>query len=242
MLVKNHITIIPQPEICTSNCDFLFTKLKIKNNIIPILLVYRPPNNCHTTFALEFTNFIHEHNYDNLVILGDFNFHYDSDKLHHQDFKRLCNELNLTQYVNFATHTHGHILDLILTVLNLNTILKQLLNQYAPLKTNYLTLHNETPWFNSKLNNLKVLFRKSCRLFTKSPSHSNLIDLRKNRYIYRNELKSTKTDYFTDKINDCSHDYKRLYSITKTLLGKNKTSTLPLFPDDQLCKQFAEYL
>ena len=45
LLVKNHITIIPQPEICTSNCDFLFTKLKIKNNIIPILLVYRPPNN-----------------------------------------------------------------------------------------------------------------------------------------------------------------------------------------------------
>ena len=307
LLVKNHITIIPQPEICTSNCDFLFTKLKIKNNIIPILLVYRPPNNCHTTFALEFTNFIHEHNYDNLVILGDFNFHYDSYKLHHQDFKRLCNELNLTQHVNFATHTHGHILDLILTynhsnilihkptrstlltdhyainsqlnilnssprqtlltyrcirkinidefssdfisminktqitVLNLNTILKQLLNQHAPLKTNYLTIHNETPWFNSKLNNLKVLFRKSCRLFTKSPSHSNLIDLRKNRYIYRNELKSTKTDYFTNKINDCSHDYKRLYSITKTLLGNNKNSTLPHFPDDQLCKKFAEY-
>ena len=56
-----------------------------------------------------------------------------------------------------------------ITVLNLNTILKQLLNQHAPLKTNYLTLHNETPWLNSKLNNLKVLFRKSCRLFTKSP-------------------------------------------------------------------------
>ena len=128
-----------------------------------------------------------------------------------------------------------------ITVLNSNTILKQLLNQHAPLKTNYLTLHNETPWFNSKLNNLKVLFRKSCRLFTKSPSHSNLIDLQKNRYIYRNELKSTKTDYFTDKINICSHDYKRLYSITKTLLGKNKNSTLPHFPDDQLCKQFAEY-
>ena len=74
-----------------------------------------------------------------------------------------------------------------ITVLNLNTILKQLLNQHAPLKTNYLTIHNETPWFNSKLNNLKVLFRKSCRLFTKSPSHSNLIDLRKNRYIYIQE-------------------------------------------------------
>ena len=115
-----------------------------------------------------------------------------------------------------------------ITVLNSNTILKQLLNQHAQLKTNYLTLHNEIPWFNSKL---------------KSPSHSNLIDLRKNRYIYiyRNELKSTKTDYFTDKINDCSHDYKRLYSITKTLLGKNKKFTLPYFPDDQLCKKCTEY-
>ena len=139
--------------------------------------------------------------------------------------------MNLTQHVNFATHTQGHILDIILTynhsniiihkltrstllidhyainsqlnilnsspkqilltyrcmrkinideflsdfisminktqitVLNLNTMLKQLLNQHASLKTKYLTLHNETPWFNSKLNNLKVLFRKSCRTF-----------------------------------------------------------------------------
>ena len=68
----------------------------------------------------------------------------------------------------------------------------------------------------------------------------------KNRYKYRNKLKFTNTDYFTDKVNDCS----RLYSndsiqftttITKTLLGKNKNSTLPHFTDDQLCKQFAEY-
>ena len=45
-----------------------------------------------------------------------------------------------------------------ITVLKLNTIMKQLINQHAPLKTNYLTLHNGTPWFNSKLNNLKLLF------------------------------------------------------------------------------------
>ena len=123
--------------MCTSNCDFLFTKLKIKNNIIPILLVYRPLNNCHTTFALAFTNFINEHNYDNLIIIGDFNFHYDSDKLYHQDFKRLCNELNLTQHVNFPTHTHGNILDLILTYNHYN------ISIHTPIRSIFRTAHTQ---------------------------------------------------------------------------------------------------
>ena len=47
-------------------------------------------------------------------------------------------------------------------------------------------------------------------------------------------MKSTKTDYFIDKLKSCSHDYKQLYSITLTILGKKKNSTIPQFPDDQL--------
>ena len=41
-----------------------------------------------------------------------------------------------------------------INALNLNTKLKQLLNQHALLKTNYLTLHNETIWYNSKIKNV----------------------------------------------------------------------------------------
>ena len=31
-----------------------------------------------------------------------------------------------------------------------------------------MTKHNKIPWFNSKLNNFKVLFRQYCKLFRKS--------------------------------------------------------------------------
>ena len=41
-----------------------------------------------------------------------------------------------------------------------------------------------------------------------------------------NKLISTKKYNFIDKIKSCSHDCKLLFSITKTLLGNKKNSTL----------------
>ena len=60
--------------------------------------------------------------FSNLIILGDFNFHFDSDYNQHLTFKRLGNELNLTQHVNFPTYSHGHKLDIILTLSSSNLI------------------------------------------------------------------------------------------------------------------------
>ncbi|KAK3782237.1 hypothetical protein RRG08_048695 [Elysia crispata] len=51
-----------------------------------------------------------------MILMGDFNFHIDdaSDKKA-EEFSKLIESVNLTQFVNNSTHMNGHILDLIIT-------------------------------------------------------------------------------------------------------------------------------
>lgn len=50
----------------------------------------------------------------NIILIGDFNVHFDKpDNMSTQDFKTMLEFFELTQYVNFITHTKGHILDLV---------------------------------------------------------------------------------------------------------------------------------
>ena len=54
LLVKYNIHIISETHIPSTYCDILLTKLQFNNNIIHILLIYRPPNNCSSLFLLNF--------------------------------------------------------------------------------------------------------------------------------------------------------------------------------------------
>jgi len=50
------------------------------------------------------------------IITGDFNIHLDNHSDHAtSQFLSLLSSFNLTQHVNFPTHNHNHILDLIIT-------------------------------------------------------------------------------------------------------------------------------
>ena len=52
---------------------------------------------------------------DELVIVGDFNFHFDiNTDVHVRRFRDLLYSHGMTQYVEVATHQEGHILDLII--------------------------------------------------------------------------------------------------------------------------------
>ena len=99
--------------------------LSLNKTTITIITIYRPPNFEYITFYSDFSDIIHTYSsHNNLIVLGAFNFHFDSNLKQHLHFKLLCNELNLLQYVNFPTHTHGHTLDLILTLDTSNIIKK----------------------------------------------------------------------------------------------------------------------
>ena len=48
--------------------------------------------------------------------MGDFNIHIDESKDHKtKQFYSMIDEFDLKQHITFATHKHGHILDLVIT-------------------------------------------------------------------------------------------------------------------------------
>ena len=51
----------------------------------------------------------------NYIIVGDFNYHFGSKVSFHIYFTELVLDLYLIQQVDFATHMHNNILDLVIT-------------------------------------------------------------------------------------------------------------------------------
>ena len=135
LLIQKDIIVTSSKVNQSTNCDLLLTKIKHNNLSLSLLLIYRPPNNDYRSFITDFTDIIHDHSTENLLILGDFNFHVNTDLLHYYKFKMTYNELNLTQHVNFLTHIHGNTLDLILTFTD-----SKLLNK-PPVRHTLLTDH-----------------------------------------------------------------------------------------------------
>jgi len=90
---------------------------------VRLVVVYRPPScsktgtNC-TVFGEEFENYIADliTSSGNLLITGDFNFHYqDNNNQDANKFRSLLSSISLQQHVTEATHDSGHVLDLIIT-------------------------------------------------------------------------------------------------------------------------------
>ena len=95
---------------CNSNYEILRTTITYNNSMITLLLIYRPPNNDYNTFFTDFTELVHGYStFSNLIILGDFNFHFDSVLNHHLTF-------------NFPIYSHIPTLDIILALSSSNLI------------------------------------------------------------------------------------------------------------------------
>ena len=145
-------------------------------------------------------------------------------------------------YDDFKNDINKSVISCHLTAYSLTELLTDLLNKHAPLKTNYLTKHDNQPWFNSDLGKLKHIFRTQNKKYLKHPTIINRTQLQKSRYTYRTLLNQTKTDYIKNKINHSQHDYKKLFNITKTLLGKKNKISLPTTNlDKTLCTRFGDF-
>ncbi len=84
-------------------------------------IIYRPPK-LHPSFLSDFADLLTQLSAisPSVLLLGDFNLHVDStDNIPAFEFLELLQCLNFTQHVNFPTHSHGHILDLVCST-NLN--------------------------------------------------------------------------------------------------------------------------
>ena len=98
-------------------------KLHIKSVYVRIVIIYRPPpsvkNKCTSAlFFKELTSYLEILTVSSgkLIVLGDFNFHMESDTDKDAvSFKELLNTTGLVQHVREVTHENGHMLDLVIT-------------------------------------------------------------------------------------------------------------------------------
>ena len=105
IFLKNNMTVYSNKHIILTNCQALFLKIKINHlSIFDILLVYRPPSTPTQLFTSELTLILTQIPLNKLIILGDFNYHYDENKYPHNIFKQTIETLSLKQHITFATH------------------------------------------------------------------------------------------------------------------------------------------
>ena len=101
------------PEIST--IELLPLLMNFDNEIVLIVLVYRPPGGQRDVFLyqlLQELSMIEETRHHRMILCGDFNL----DQLLQENvnaFNRLLQEFNLHQRVTYSTHIHGGILDLV---------------------------------------------------------------------------------------------------------------------------------
>ena len=108
-------------KTCTTFENFLI-KISLNKESFYFLNIYRPPSSSTPTFFKQFQSLLEDihRTTENLVIIGNFNFHLETTCSNSKTFHSLIDSFDLIQKVNFPTHIHGHTLDLVLTKSNNN--------------------------------------------------------------------------------------------------------------------------
>jgi exonuclease III len=109
-------------ELHVESFECLEAMLTTASTCVRIVVIYRPPPSqknglSKTLFFDEFSNFLNDHTLSTgrMIILGDFNFHWENnqntDTIHLRQILESC---SLMQHVKGPTHTSNHTLDLVI--------------------------------------------------------------------------------------------------------------------------------
>ena len=129
---------IKQPQDFTS-FEYIDASVRSRDQLIQLIAVYRPPfsgknKSTMTTFLTEFGTFLEDvlTRSGRLLMLGDFNFHWETESLDTLKFADLISSMGLKQHVQGPTHDRGHTLDLVITRLECNIVSSVTINRLLP--------------------------------------------------------------------------------------------------------------
>lgn len=113
---------------CTVNAfstfELMLMSLNYESRSMLIALVYRPPPSAKNqlssnAFVDQLDELLHQLfvlEKKPVLLLGDFNLHFDDESnVLSSKVRDLLSAVNVAQYVKSSTHTHGHILDLLIS-------------------------------------------------------------------------------------------------------------------------------
>ena len=125
---------------------------------------------------------------------------------------------------------------------NYDSTLRAILEKHAPVQYKVKVVRPRVPWFNKDLMRLKARRRKLEKKMRKTNNVSDISTYRNVCNEYCLLLKNTKTTYYSDMIEHCAGDSKRLFQVVRSLCKERSDNLLPHSDHPrQLANEFGEY-
>ncbi len=125
---------------------------------------------------------------------------------------------------------------------NFNITLGSLLDQHAPIITREITPRPNAPWYTEDIRNEKHKRRKMERTWRTSRLEANKQLYRQQCNKVNNMIIDAKKEYYSSKITECGRDQKKIFKLSKHLLGFTNTATLPSHSSPaELAERFSNY-
>ena len=112
-----------------------------------------------------------------------------------------------------------------------DTTLLNLLDKHAPIKTKKMVMRPVVSWFTDDLKKLKAERRKCERKMLQSGCSHDKELYYKTRDKYSALLRKTKTSYYSDLIDKCSGNSKKLFRVINSLSKQKSSESLPPYED-----------
>ena len=128
----------------------------------------------------------------------------------------------------------SHVDDMVICY---NKVLRELLDNHAPLRTQTIAIQSPQLWINKNILEAKRTRRSAERRWRKTTLTVHRQQYKQHCEEVKELVKKAKADFYVNKINECSGDQKQLFKIVDKLLGREKDHSLPRFIDAKLMAQ-----
>ena len=127
-------------------------------------------------------------------------------------------------------------------VTSYNSILREILDKHAPLKSNRLHPCHSQPWFTDRIKDeIRIRHMKEHK-WKNNPTEHNLNAFYQQRRHVANIIKQAQRSFYIEKLLVNRTNFKEIFIITNMLLGRNDPSHLPPSEDPAiLVQEFSDF-
>ena len=123
-----------------------------------------------------------------------------------------------------------------------NKTLTDLLDKFAPLKTRTIINRAKVPWFNDDIKQLKRQHRRLEKRAVKTDLPGDWNNYHRVRNQYSAFLKSARVNYYSNLIDQCAGDSRKLLRVVNSLCREPLETALPEHTDPtKLANEFGTF-
>ena len=206
------------------------------------LIITRNDNMLHLTPPVE-GHFISDHCFVTTALSSSIR-HIETKTITFRSYRKIAieafmNDIHSSQLLNTDLLVSD---DLDRLVGMYNSVLSELLDKHAPLKSKEITIRPKLPWITDEIVRLRQLRRRAERLWRRYGTMSSRNTFQYFRTRTTNLLFKACRGYYFSKIENCQGDQKKLYSIVNSLLMPDKTDEYPTYSSKtDLANKFNDY-